>query len=131
MFFHDIGSVVRTRQGVRARVLGRGIINQFAPEDNVPADDYDVYEIEVIVDHIGRGDVVTLSGTKMLKYGVDLFADADEWLASVTYRFTSKVKAATESAAEHKLREALIEALTFDDDDEAAEPLVELEMQAV
>jgi hypothetical protein len=58
-------------------------------------------------------------------------AEPEGYFVEVAYVFKAEVKAFSEFDAEQALREALIETLTWDGDEDTPEPLRELEMRSV
>ena len=131
-----IGTKVKVRSDGADRPI-EGVIEGYGTvlrNDNEPVVDESaqvaVYEVEVTKDHLGYGDKVTLEGERLLLYRGAFTLDA-EYVVEVTYRFRSVITAENEAAATQALRDALVETLSWDGDEEAPEALAALEMRSI
>ena len=130
-----IGTKIRVRSdgadsAIEGMIEGYGTVIRSDENADGPDEQVTVYEVEVTKAHVGYGDKVTLEGERLLLYRGAFTIDA-EYDVTVKYSFSARIKAENELAASQALRDALVEVLTFDGDDNAPEPLVEMEMRSL
>ena len=124
-----IGTEVTVRGGIPARIEGYGEVLRNTDGPTVDESErVTVYEVEVIENHVGAGDKVTLEGERMLLYR-EAFEVKGEYLVKLNANIRTIVTADGPEEALEQVREAISSLLTWDGDEDAPMALEQLELR--